>query len=82
MIERLLLAHMRRSDLIESYYSNLTDEVETESIDAYYLASLNRLDFTQHLQMGLNFLLQSGWVANLPTSFQLEMYLLMTTHYQ
>ena len=25
------MAHMRLSDLIESYYSNLTDEVETDS---------------------------------------------------
>jgi hypothetical protein len=26
-----ILTHMRRSDLIESYYSNLTDQVNTDS---------------------------------------------------
>lgn len=30
--ERQLLAQMRLSDLVESYYSNLTDQVETDSL--------------------------------------------------
>jgi len=28
------MEHMRLSDLFKSYYSNLTDQVETDSIDA------------------------------------------------
>lgn len=33
MFELQLLAHMRLPDLIDSHYSNLTDQVETDSTD-------------------------------------------------
>ena len=38
---------MRLSDLFKSYYSNLTDQVETDSIDAIQLMRVNtkRLSF-------------------------------------
>ena len=48
--ERLLLAHMRLSDLIESYYSNLTDQVETDSHQNHIRFTLDEL--SKHLTFG------------------------------
>lgn len=65
------MAHMRLSDLIESYYSNLTDQVKTDSsyLDSSYLTLFVEQLVTDFVYLAIHKSIPTGLYENYLRSF-------------